>query len=223
MDLPFTTEQFFQLFAQYNGAIWPAQVLAYLFAAAALVLVGRGSAAAGPFTSTVLAAFWLWQGAAYQIGYFSSINPAAYGFGALMLLQGVALAWSGVVRRELRFRASVDFRGLLGSALILYGMVLYPLLGALWGHAYPRAPVFGVAPCPTVIFTFGVLLWAAPRPPRYLLVGPVLWAIVGTGAALQLGVYQDYGLPAAALLAAPLLALGRRAEQKKSELDVAVG
>jgi hypothetical protein len=36
---------------------------------------------------------------------------------------------------------------------------------------------------------------------------PSLWALVGTSAALQLGVREDLGLPVAAVLAAALLFL----------------
>jgi hypothetical protein len=48
-------------------------------------------------------------------------------------------------------------------------MVVYPLLGIRFGHSYPRAPLFGVAPCPTTIFTFGLLLWATRSVPGLFL------------------------------------------------------
>ena len=35
--LPFATEQFFALFASYNAAIWPAQLVAYALGIVALV------------------------------------------------------------------------------------------------------------------------------------------------------------------------------------------
>jgi hypothetical protein len=66
-------------------------------------------------------------------------------------------------------------------------------------------PVFGVAPCPTTIFTFGILLWTTDRVPKYLLVIPLLWALVGTFAALSLGIPEDYALPVAALISLALL------------------
>jgi hypothetical protein len=88
--------------------------------------------------------------------------------------------------------------------------VLYPLLGIASGHAYPRAPTFGVTPCPTAIFTFGVLLLAQGAVPARLLVLPTLWAAVGVSAAVQLGVREDLGLAAAAVLAAGFLYVERR-------------
>ena len=42
--------------------------------------------------------------------------------------------------------------------LILFALILYLGLGIVFGHRYPAVPVFGVAPCPTTIFTVGILL-----------------------------------------------------------------
>src|SRR5665647_2806931 len=61
------------------------------------------------------------------------------------------------------------------------------------GHHYPAAPTFGL-PCPTTIFTFGVLLMAARPLPWLVLVAPMVWAAIGAAAAFSLGVTQDIGL-----------------------------
>jgi hypothetical protein len=88
---------------------------------------------------------------------------------------------------------------------IALALIVYPILGALTGHAYPRAPLFGVAPCPTAIFTFGILLWARNRVGIYLLIIPFLWSLVGFTAALKLGIREDFGLLIAGLLGTGLL------------------
>lgn len=79
-------------------------------------------------------------------------------------------------------------------------LVGYPIVGFLVGHRYPAAPTFGV-PCPTTIFTLGLLLWSTGPLARRLTVVPVLWAIVGTSAAVNLGMTEDLGLFVAALCA----------------------
>jgi len=83
--------------------------------------------------------------------------------------------------------------------LILYGMVLYPVLGYFLGHAYPASPTFG-APCPTTIFTFGLLLWTKGRVKWFLLVLPLIWSLIGFGAAVKLGIREDIGLLVAGLV-----------------------
>jgi hypothetical protein len=70
----------------------------------------------------------------------------------------------------------------------------------LAGHRYPAFPTFG-APCPTTIFTFGFLCLIELPFGRALLVAPVVWAAIGTVAAISLGVPQDFALPAAAAIA----------------------
>ena len=78
-------------------------------------------------------------------------------------------------------------------------MGLYPLIGWLLGHGWPRAPMFGVTPCPLTVFTMGMLLLIEGRTPIHLAVIPVLWSLVGGTAAWFLGVTEDLALPIAGL------------------------
>jgi hypothetical protein len=131
------------------------------------------------------------MGWVYHLTFFSPINPAAYGFGAAFILQGLLFLWTAF-KGQVSCSATWGWRRSIGSALIAYGLLIYPLLGYSVGHVFPRAPSFG-APCPTTIFTFGVLLWA-DRTPRYLLIIPAIWSVIGFTAALTLGIYEDIGL-----------------------------
>jgi len=194
MALPFTTEQFFHVFERYNTVIWPVQLIAYGLGAGAVALCLFRSIYADMTLGGILAFLWLWIGAA-----------VAFLFAALFIVQGVLLQWEGVLRKRLSFRIRWDLAGAFGGLLVLYAMVVYPLIGHLAGHEYPRSASFGVTPCPTTIFTLGLLLWARRRVPRYLLVIPLLWALIGSYAALALGVYEDLGLLAAAAIAVPLI------------------
>jgi hypothetical protein len=92
----------------------------------------------------------------------------------------------------------------------VYALAVYPLIGILAGHHYPRTPVFGVAPCPTTIFTFGLLLWASRPVPLLVVVIPFLWSVVAMSAAVNLNVPQDYGLGVAGVLGTLLVVLRNR-------------
>jgi hypothetical protein len=70
--------------------------------------------------------------------------------------------------------------------------------------------MFGVAPCPTTIFTFGLLLWANKPVPVYILVIPLIWSIIGTMAAVSLQVPQDYGLGIAGIVGTVLVIMRNR-------------
>jgi len=61
-------------------------------------------------------------------------------------------------------------------------------------------PTFGV-PCPTAILTIGLLLTARGPASTWLIVAPALWGFVAGSAVLLFGVWSDYPLLAAAVLA----------------------
>ena len=205
MPLPFTAEQFLAVFVQYNEAIWPAQIFAYGLGLIAIILALRQSHNSGQVISIILVAFWAWNGAAYHLTFFREINGAAILFGGLFLAQAALWLYVGSVQRQLSFRVGRDVASAAGGLLILYAMVAYPLLGALLGHGYPQAPVFGVAPCPTTIFTFGLLLWTVPPTPKRVLVIPLIWSVIGFQAAVSLGILEDIGLLLAGVISTSIL------------------
>jgi phosphotransferase system glucose/maltose/N-acetylglucosamine-specific IIC component len=102
----------------------------------------------------------------------------------------------------------IDWRGMLGLVLIAYATFIYAALGYLLGHARPNSPVFAVAPCPTTIFTFCVLLLAGGPLPVWLVATPVVWAGIGAMAAVSLNVPEDLGLLVCGVLGAALLPFG---------------
>ena len=209
MRIPFSADQFLDVFARFNQAIWPAQVAAYALALAAVALALRGGRAASWAVPSLLAGAWGFVGVGYHLVFFSAVTPAARLFGALFLVQALLFA-EAALRRRLSFGGSPAARALPGLALVAYAAVVYPILGAALGHGYPRSPSFGVAPCPTTIFTFGVLLLSTGAFPRWLLLVPFLWSLVGASAALQLGIREDLGLVVAGLLGVAVLGRRRR-------------
>jgi hypothetical protein len=148
----------------------------------------------------LLSVLWLWMGIVYHFVFFRSINPAAALFGALFVIQAALLMWL-VSRKPVRhFTLRRDSAGVLGVSMIVFALIIYPLLGSILGHRYPYAPTFGL-PCPTTVFTFGLLLLARPAVPRSAFIIPVLWSAVATSAALQLGMMEDLSLPVVAIIA----------------------
>jgi len=193
MRLPFTEEQFYDVFRAYNTALWPAQLVLLGLALAALVLLLRPSRGSGVAISAILAFLWAWMGVAYHWAFFRAINPLAPAFAALSLGGALLFLWHGLIRRRLEFRRTGGARGTVGTALLLYSLVVYPAWSWLAGLRYPAMPTFGL-PCSTTIFTLGILAFAVPPFPRSLLAVPILWCFVGAQAAFLLDVPQDLGL-----------------------------
>lgn len=196
--IPFTVDQFLAIFAQYNLAVWPAQLLLYGVALCAVGLAVQHRFDGSGTISLILAGLWGWSGVVYHFIFFSSINKAGYLFAALFIAQAIFLFYLGVLQRKLRFCFSWNLSGLVGVVLILYALVIYPILNYQFHHGYPTMPTFGV-PCPTTIFTFGILTWANGEHRPFVFVIPVLWSLVGFSAALSLGMIEDFGLVGAAV------------------------
>lgn len=193
MKLPFSTEQFLDVFRSYNLAVWPAQLFLWGAAWIVVLLAVRQRSASGKWIAAVLAFFWLWMGVVYHLMYFSVINKGAFLFGILFIIQGVLFLFTGLLQNQVEFKFQPNIYGLSGALLILYALVIYPLLGYAFGHVYPAAPTFGL-PCPTNIFTLGILLWVNNKLPFLLLVIPLLWSVIGFMAAVSLGIKEDIGL-----------------------------
>jgi len=194
MDLPFTTAQFLNVFRLYNNAIWPSQLIAYVLGVIALGCVVRKSPACDTIINTILGLFWLWTGFVYHILFFSEINKAAFGFGTLFIIQGALFIGAELFTIKIRYRFKADVFGITGIILVAFAMIIYPFIGALLGHGYPYSPMFGVTPCPSTIFTFGLLLWTNQKVAWWLLFIPGLWSVIGFTAAFQLGMLEDTGL-----------------------------
>lgn len=208
MKLPFTAEQFFAVFRAYNETLWPAQLFLLALALIVVGLIAFQHRWSGIGVSAILAFLWGWLGLAYHLAFFASINPLAYVFSAVSIAGALVFLWQGVVRRRLEFRFAPTARTHVGLLLVLFALVAYPAWSAWSGHPYPAMPTFGL-PCPTTLFTIGILSSLVAPYPRSPFVVPVLWCLVGSQAAFLLGVLQDLGLIVAAVAGITLMVRSR--------------
>lgn len=202
MKLPFTIQQFLEVFQKYNDAVYPLQILFVLLAALTVLIAYRGGKKYQKYILFILAALWFWMGAVYHIGYFSVINKAAYLFGGVFILQSLLLLVYGLSRAT-SFNFQKNIHGITSALLLVYALIVYPLIGYFASHGYPYSPTFGL-PCPTTIFTLAIFLLAQPRIPFYLAIVPLLWSVIGFSAAFSLGIYEDTVLIIAGLAFAVL-------------------
>lgn len=206
MKLPFTVEQFLEVFKNYNESVFPMQVVFYFLGLTVILFSIKKIAYADRIINAILSFFWLWMGIVYHTLYFSQINKAAYLFGGIFILQGLLFLYEGVLNDKLSYWFRFDKFGWIGALLMTFALIIYPFLGYVFGHFYPASPTFGL-PCPTTIFTFGILMWFARKMPLSILIIPFIWSIVGFLAALQLDVREDTGLLIAGILGIMMIAL----------------
>jgi hypothetical protein len=82
----------------------------------------------------------------------------------------------------------------VGRLLTVYALA-YPLINVIEHGSITRVPTFGL-PCPTTIFSAGLLLRAS-SPPKRLLIVPIIWSAIGGSAAFLFEIHADYALPVA--------------------------
>lgn len=202
--MPFSINDFLNVFKEYNTTVFPFQVVLFISAVYIIYLIFNVKTFSNKIISVILTFYWLWIGITYHIFFFSSINPAAYIFGIFFILQGILFFKVGFINKNLDFGVSKDWKTYLGALFVLYALIIYPVLGYIGGHIYPESPTFGL-PCPTVIFTFGILLWVKNKLPVYILVIPFIWSIIGISAAINLGIKEDFGLIVAGLIGSGII------------------
>lgn len=200
MQLPFSAGQFLDVFRAYNDAIGIAPAILIALAIALIALAHSQVAWRHRAITSGLALLWLWAGAVYHWGFFARINPAAQLFGALFVLQA-AILLASAFRDRLHFNPRTAGTSWLGWVLMAYALLVYPVLGIAAGHGYPDGPSFG-APCPTTIFFLGMVFWVREPLPVKVVAIPLAWAFLGTSAAVQLGIPEDFALGVAAILVA---------------------
>lgn len=194
MRLPFTKEQFFDLFAAYNARVWPVLIALWIASVVVSVLLVSSRRPPNRSISALLAAHWAWSALAYHAAFFTRINSAAWMFATLFLVQAALFVRVGIVQRRLSFAPWRNKWAPVAWLFVAYSLV-YPAINAVQHLSVSRIPAFGV-PCPTTIFTIGLLMLAAPR--SWLLSTiPVIWSFVAGSAAILLGVRADYALPIA--------------------------
>ena len=211
MRLPFTQQEFLDVFGAYNSTAWPVVIALWVVTFAFGVRFVRGQARSVTL-SALAAVHWAWSGLVYHALFFTDINPAAWWFAGAFLLEACAFVWFGMVRGTLVFESGRTAHHAAAGVLFAYSLA-YPWLVLVSGHDAPRAPLFAV-PCPTTLFTAALLLTAVRPAPVLVFVIPVLWAALAGTEAIALRVTPDLMLFVAAAclvvyVALPFIVRGR--------------
>jgi hypothetical protein len=200
MKIPFTTEQFFEIIEKYNSAIFPVQFILILLGILSVVVLHSKKKIKNRLIGGFLGILWIWTGIAYHLIFFTEINKAAYVFGGLFVLQGLLFPFETFSRKKLEFEFNGKIIDYIAYFFIIFGIVIYPVLIYFLENSIEATITLGL-PCPSTIMTFGFLMLTKPKFPKYLVIIPALWTIVGTSAAFNFGVYPDYLMPVSAIIA----------------------
>jgi hypothetical protein len=203
MATPFSLEEFINVFTKYNTDTWPILILVYILALITVYLLFRKTSISNKIISGVISFLWFWTGLVYHILYFTDINNMAYVFGLLFIIASILFLFYGVIKEKLNFGFKSDIYGYTGMFFVFFALLIYPLLGYIFGHSYPDIPILPL-PCPLTIFTFGMLLMTK-KISKFVVIIPLVWSFIGFTAALQFGIYQDFMLLIAGIVGTILL------------------
>ena len=204
MSVPFTFDEFLEMLERFNTGWWPVHLIMYVLAVTAIYFAIRKTRWSAKVVNGILVFFWIWVGTVFNLLYFSRLYPMAYLFVVLFILEGIILALAGLFRNRITFRVKADLFGYIGAILIIYALIGYPLIADFTGRGYPHLLLAGMMPCPTAIFTQGLLLWTEKPLPKIVSVIPVVYALTGF-VPVKLGVVEDIGLIVAGVVTGILL------------------
>jgi len=196
--LAFTLEEFLMVLERYNLSIWPLQIFAYLFGIVALFFSIKRTKYSSKIILAILSFYWFWNGIVFCPIFWAPTYKFAYLFGAFCIIQGF-LFLSGIFKSNFSIGLRSNLHSIIGILFLVYAMAGYQLVGYFLGHVYPKFFPFGLVPCPTAIFTFGLFLITDKKFPKYYLIVPFIVAMGGFLAAYR-GILEDIGLIIAGLL-----------------------
>ena len=197
--LLFSPRTYYRLFELYNAEIWPAQLVAFAFAVAALGLLRSRREGRTGIVAAILAACWLWVAWAFHWRHYATINWAATYFAGAFAFEALLLVVLGLVRNDLALRSASSPRLGIGFGVIVFALLVHPLIGPLVGRGWMQLEGFGVAPDPTVVATLGFLLAAGGRTSWMLWVIPLLWCALSGAVAWTMGSPDALLMPTVAI------------------------
>ena len=181
-------EVFFNSVSTYNVSIFPMQIITLIVAVILTYLLFiRPSTGVNKLIKAYLSLTFVW---------FVLMFPFEGVFKIIFGLVHIAIAILFFIDI---FTAKIEFKFPETSGkryfmlfLIFSAFALYPLIEYMSGHPYPKILLFGIAPCPTIIFSLALLIGAVPKVGKLIFILLIFAAISsGLSAPIMLGVWAD--------------------------------
>ena len=176
----------------YSLSIFPMQIVMYVLAA---ILTMLFFARPGTTTNRIIKAYLAFACAWIGIVFFLILGRdlPAHSAQAFLFLSIAVLFTADLFMGKIEFRVP-ETKWHLHTTIFWFVMAfLYPAVGMLVGHTYPRMIILGTFPCPTVAFALVLMTTALPKVTRLVYFLLLLWAIPFPifFQIPQFGVYED--------------------------------
>lgn len=158
-------EAWWSVIAAYNVRVFPMQVVMYVLAAiSAILLFARPGTTASRIVKVYLTFAFAWIGVVFFL-VLGKVLPT-HNMQAVLFLSIAALLATDLFIDQIEFEIPQTRWHRYVTILLLGATFLYPVLGMLVGHVYPRALILGTFPCPTTAFTLVLMTTMRPRAKR---------------------------------------------------------
>ena len=175
--LMFGPDVYWRLYELHNLAIWPLPLFSLLAGILVLLLLTSRHHSATRLACCVTALSWLGASCFLAIHYAPINWPVGYAiwlFPAQTVLMIVAAVYHDARPPSQARRPS----RIAGWSLLVLAVLLYPILGSVFGRDLAQAQTFGIAPDPTAVASLGLIeLVKAGRWILPLSIIPVSWCL----------------------------------------------
>jgi drug/metabolite transporter superfamily protein YnfA len=192
MDAPITAEELLALASRYNALIEPLQILIYIPTLLIFYLLRRGTKQdTSRGVLLLLAAEWAMVGVLFFLNVMAEHSWLGYVGGGFFI--GAALLYAVGASRSFppHFRWRGDNPTLLSVAVIVIGIIGYPLLSWLADRQFPAVTTYGLMPGAVVMLTLGVVMAARPGPRLWLMIPPLIYVLLTPLMLYWWGLWED--------------------------------
>ena len=168
--VPYTKEVIDSIIYEYQEFFYPLQ-FAFVFLAFLMVyFIWKNEN--NKIVVSILAFFWIWLAAVYEIRYYRSINWFGLYIAYSFILQALLLLCFGVVKKELVFT-----KNKISLIMTLFFIFIYPIIQIFSGTHHYEISIIGILPNITVVFTLIILFKNTQKRIKTLFIIPILWSI----------------------------------------------
>jgi len=181
-------EVFLNNVSAYNVSIFPMQIITLVVAVIlTYLLFVRPSTGVNKLIKAYLSLTFVWFVLMFP---FEGVFKIAFGLVHIVI---AILFFIDIFTGKIEFKfPETSGKRYFMFFLIFSAFAFYPLIEYMSGHLYPKILLFGVAPCPTIIFSLALLIGAVPKVGKLIFILLIFSAISsGLSAPIMLGVWAD--------------------------------
>ena len=168
--VPYSKEVLDSVVYEYQEFFFPIQFIFIFLALLVVYLIWKSENKNNKTIVSILAIFWIWIGAIYEMKYYISINWFGLYIGSFFILQGLLLLWFGLIKKEVVF-----IRNNYSLLAVLILVLCYPALQIISGMHYFESSIIAMLPDITVLFFLILFFVNTQKRIWSLFIIPLVW------------------------------------------------